>query len=411
MLELGFEYILSYIDYCILLYFYLLIVNEKWNWRKAIPYIAVISCIQLFKDESIDFGGWSIFIDVMIVTGFLFIYGKKHKLQNLICAMLIYSVFHCCVVVFVGTAIELKIDVAKTLVFSYQRLIFAFFLKLFIIMMLCILLHPLKKLNDILSLKTMRILLFIIIFIMMSVSFVYGNSVGNQSILIYMLFTLVLFVFILYLLYHYSITLKENEQLNLINQSKELTAQYTKKFEQEHEQVKKIRHDMKNQLYVLSKLQKDKRYSEVEHMLSTLTHELESNRASISGNIYVDAIFRQKQEEFKNIRFDLSVILSQDFSMGETDLISLLSNIIDNACEELIRINKNEFCLSIKANKTTLQIHEVNDCRTNLELKTDKNEKYHGYGLKIIKEIVDKYDGEMQIEMNDQFHLDILLLL
>lgn len=411
MMEIGLELLLSFIDYCVLLYCYLFLLSKKWNWKKAISYILIISFIQLLKDKTMDFGGWSLFVDCFLVVGFLYCYHHKQGKQNLVSALLVYSIFKCAITIFVASAIEVNVDVKSALVYGVDRCIFSAVLKVFIIVLYAVLINPMKHLQQTLSLHTINVLSLIVSFILIVISFVYGNSVGNESILIYVLFTLVLFIFILYLVYRYSVALKENEYLNLMNQAKEFTVQYAKNLEQEHEQIKKIKHDMKNQLYVLSGLQRDKRYDEVEQMLSTLTAELEHNKTSISGNIYVDAILRQKQMEYKDILFDLSILLSKDFYMEATDLISLLSNIIDNACEELRRIEKHQFQLTLKGNKSTLQIIEINECRSNLNLKTDKNASYHGYGLKIIQEITDKYDGEIQIEMDKQFHLNILLLL
>lgn len=256
----------------------------------------------------------------------------------------------------------------------------------------------------------MSIMFIMISLILTTISYIYGNAVNNESILFYVLFTLLIFICILYLIYHYCVVLKENETLNLIQHTVELTAQYAKDLEGEYEQIRKMRHDMKNQLYVLSDLQRNQRFEESNEIVSSLIQELNTKRSSISGNIFIDAVIRQKQKQYENIQFDLSICLKKEINMEAKDIISLLSNIIDNACEELIRIGGTSFKLTMRGGKTGLDIIEENKCRKNLDLKTDKDKRYHGYGLKIISEIVEKYNGEMMIDKDNGFCLKVMLI-
>lgn len=410
MIELLFEYMLSVMDYTMLLYFFLMLISYKWQWKKAMPAILMISLLQLMKDYTIYFGGWSIFIDCFIVVLFLFLYSYEFTYLNLLCAMLVYSIFKCCIVLFVGTATMMMTDVHTIMVFGWERYVFSIILKLFILIVYFIVMKPLKTLKNILSEKILSIMFIMISFILTVISYIYGIAVDNESILFYVVFTLFMFICTLYLIYHYCVVINENENLKVIRKSMDLTAQYAKDLEKEYEQIRKIRHDMKNQLLVLSDLQKDKRYEEVNHILTSLTKELNANRKSISGNIYVDAVLRQKQEQYKRIKFELSISLKSGFEMEPMHIISLLSNIIDNACEELDRIHENYFKLTIRGNSTDLDIIEWNPCREHLDFKTDKDTQYHGYGLRIISEIVKQYDGQMFTDTENGFSLKIMLM-
>ena len=61
-------------------------------------------------------------------------------------------------------------------------------------------------------------------------------------------------------------------------------------------------------------------------------------------------------------------------------------------------------------NNDILKIIEINTCRKNNSLTTDKTGKEHGYGLKIIREIVEKYNGMLDIEMKEEFRMEISIL-
>lgn len=409
MVENILEYTYCFIDYTILLYFYSLLIKKELEWKRALIGVSFMAYVQLTKDTFIDFGGWSFFIDGLLVVTLLQLYSFKINFLNIMSAMLIYSVFICSIAIYASISIELSINVAATLVFGWERFLFNIFLKFFIVIAYVLILPPFIKLRQVLSNKVNYSLFLMISLVLIIISYVYGNSIGNESVLFYITFTLLLFICILYLVYHYCIVLKENESLNSIKHSMKLTTEYTKNLEKEHSQVSKIRHDMKNQLLILSDLQNNGKYEEVRDILSTLTLELDKSNQSISGNTFIDAVLRQKQEQYKDIEFKLTILLDNDFYMEGTDIISLLSNIIDNACEEIRRIKANSFQLSLNGNKSKLEILEVNPCRKKVALETDKNKESHGYGLKIIQSIVDKYDGEIIIKTEGEFRLFVLL--
>lgn len=404
-----FEYTLCVIDNFILLFFYLKLTHKRWEWKKAISFILIMAIIQSVKDSLIDFGVWSSLIDSILVILYLYLYSFQLTLLNLISAMLVSSIMKLSIMIFVGIAIRLSVNINDTLIFGTERIIFCIFLKSFIVFIFYLMISSVKKLNAILADKAINTIFFILTLVLTTISFAYGKSDKDETFLYMIVFVLLVFICVLYLIYNYCIVLKENESLNSIKHSMKLTADYTKNLEKEHSHISRIRHDMKNQLLILSDLQNNGKYEEVKHILSTLTSELDKSKQSISGNLYVDAVLRQKQEQYKDIEFRLTISLDSDFEMEGTDIISLLSNIIDNACEELRRIQANAFQLSLNGNKSKLEILEVNPCRKQVVLETDKNKESHGYGLKIIHSIVEKYDGEIIIKTEGEFRLFVML--
>ena len=105
--------------------------------------------------------------------------------------------------------------------------------------------------------------------------------------------------------------------------------------------------------------------------------------------------------------------------MEEVDLYSLFGNILDNAIESVQRIEETEkrvINLDVRANEMFLRIQEDNyfggelEFENGLPLTTKHDRDHHGFGMKSIRMIVDKYGGEMQIEARDGvFSLNILI--
>ena len=106
-----------------------------------------------------------------------------------------------------------------------------------------------------------------------------------------------------------------------------------------------------------------------------------------------------------------------DFLDG-SDLYCLLGNIVDNALEAVKAISEQErrvINLLVKAQGNLLMIQEDNyfdgtlTFRDGLPVTTKEDKNYHGFGMRSIRMIVQKYDGELTTYVDgDVFHLNIL---
>ena len=104
-------------------------------------------------------------------------------------------------------------------------------------------------------------------------------------------------------------------------------------------------------------------------------------------------------------------------SFKESEVYSLFGNVLDNAIEASRKVNVGArvIGLSIKKVNGFTIIHEYNRykgalCKTNDSfLSTKGDSSFHGYGLKSIKTIVEKYGGQLSIKTKDQiFTMDIM---
>ena len=95
----------------------------------------------------------------------------------------------------------------------------------------------------------------------------------------------------------------------------------------------------------------------------------------------------------------------------------MFGNILDNAIEANRKLNNEArvIHLSIKKVHNFIVIQEYNGYDGNIVtengiIKSTKNDKtWHGYGLKSIQYIVEKYHGELKIETKNQtFNLNII---
>ena len=140
-----------------------------------------------------------------------------------------------------------------------------------------------------------------------------------------------------------------------------------------------------------------------------------------TGNQMLNVLLWEKSSfcEQNNINFSCMVDgMNFDF-MDSGDIYCLFGNIIDNALEAVRDIKdekKRVINLSAKRRGNMVFIEEENyynnklDFENGLPATTKEDKNFHGFGLRSIKIIARKYDGEMSISTSKNiFHLSIIL--
>lgn len=171
-----------------------------------------------------------------------------------------------------------------------------------------------------------------------------------------------------------------------------------------HTELKIFRHDIKNRLVSLMAMIKegetDKAIQIMENNLDWLD-EANSNIVN-SGNPIIDAILQSKLHtaKEKEVTLQISTKLAEEITVDELELGIVLGNALDNAIEAAEKVpnkGKRYVRLSLMSTEDRISVSIENPVAENIDtenLKTTKSDKgKHGYGIKSIKTIVQKYDG------------------
>lgn len=173
-------------------------------------------------------------------------------------------------------------------------------------------------------------------------------------------------------------------------------------------------HDLKHQLGAM----KGKLYEE---QIEELKNVIEIYDSSIkTGNEALDVVLTQKSLYCSQHNIRLTCLLNgnnYDF-IPRHELYSLFTNVIDNAIEAVEKLPEEKRIISIteRSTKGFLSVRAENYYFGEIELSgglpvSAKNKTEHGFGLKSMKLIAEKYGGEINVSCDgDKFILDIYFL-
>lgn len=194
------------------------------------------------------------------------------------------------------------------------------------------------------------------------------------------------------------------------------------------ENMRKIRHDIKNQFAYMKLMLEEKQYDRLDDYFGEMVE------SSVSPLSYIDCINRNigmilnlelAKTDMKGYVLDARLLVSPTLPFRDSDMCNLLTNLIDNAIEACDRysIEGATIEVSIVQKDVYLYISVVNPIgetdkdgrKVNEEelllLESSKRDGFiHGYGSKIIDGIVHKYNGEINRKINGhKFVTDIML--
>ncbi len=179
------------------------------------------------------------------------------------------------------------------------------------------------------------------------------------------------------------------------------------------EEIRRIRHDIKNQYTYMDVLLTQKRYDDLARYFDGMKINLrEANQYIDCGNKEVNSMLNMEQEKAQQAGFSLEpdIAIPAKLGIDELDLSVLLINIIDNAIESNVRYGiKDPIKVSMKLTNDFLSIRVGNrlpqdaDTQAILSLSTSKKKKEeHGIGHRIVDNVCSRHDGvcERRIEGN-----------
>ena len=201
-------------------------------------------------------------------------------------------------------------------------------------------------------------------------------------------------------------TLKQQEQENY----KLLTLSY--------KQVREFKHDIENQFSVLKDMLENDDIGAAKKYLVKLSSFVRlANRPCCTGNNAIDSIVNIKGSlaQTYGIKFICKANIITSIKADELELCRIIGNCLDNAIEGCLRCDAFHkhiwFSISEEQEKLFLVITNTSDkVDVNVLSSTKKEEGLHGIGISSIKSSVNRLDGLIKFECdNEIFKVNIMI--
>ena len=214
-------------------------------------------------------------------------------------------------------------------------------------------------------------------------------------------------------------------EMQLLLQKEYDSARYYKMLHTQNENQRILIHDIKKHLNTIDVLNAQGEQDKVSAYIRQLNLSSDLKEfANLCDNKVLNTILsRYMQECFdKHIDFQVDVRSGILDFISDADMSALFCNVLDNAVEaaEIVPDSYIELSAVKRPNTAFVVITAVNSCRKSpfspsdkTLLKTHKKDSaQHGFGIKSIKRVVNKYHGDIQMYYNDEsatFHTIITL--
>lgn len=228
-----------------------------------------------------------------------------------------------------------------------------------------------------------------------------------QELKLTLIFLILIILLVLFMLIYISDlyqTKQEYEKLKYIKESDEIIKNL-------YNEVKITKHDMKHVYEMLGYYIKNHEYTKLSKFIDDKQENINKVPVLIqTDNEIVNMILNNKimKAYSHNLNVEFEVSLKKEIFISDCDINDLLSNALDNAID--YNIENGNIQIKIIQEEAYIYI-SIKNSTENKEMLTKKNITDHGFGIKSIKRICNKYNGVMETSLkNTEFTLQITLL-
>jgi hypothetical protein len=182
-------------------------------------------------------------------------------------------------------------------------------------------------------------------------------------------------------------------------------------------EIRNIKHDLRNQVFVLNDLLKEDKYYEAKQYINQLYNDVEKvTSVCYTGNSAVDSIINLKGDYARNRNISyMSKIKVNSIDFDTISICRILGNAIDNAIEACERMEIDEKCVCIAMhqldNKLIIEIENTSlPVDVNNLITSKKNKEAHGIGMQSIRQTIESMNGYVSCNYeNGYFSIKIVL--
>lgn len=238
---------------------------------------------------------------------------------------------------------------------------------------------------------------------------IYGNAIQNYVFLS----CLVSLLLMVYFYFHQS---QLKMQISVLDTQYDLIESQYVRAQNFYTENAKLYHDIKHHLRALERLLQNGDQKEALSYIESVQESLQCKMIPVhTGVDIVDTVIYEAKEkaEQRNILLVVETpILPSGLKLEDREFCVLCANLLNNALEA----SKEQIRLNIAITAGFLVIEMKNDYKekpvvenNHFVSEREQDSLAHGWGMKIIEQIVEKYQGELSIRVDMQVSIKILL--
>lgn len=202
---------------------------------------------------------------------------------------------------------------------------------------------------------------------------------------------------------------KENYLVKLNNEELKFNKKNYENIITHMNEIRKIKHDMNHMLLSLLEDCEKKDYESLHNHINNQLHRINETQTVDTGNASLNLILASQLSNIngKNIEFIASQF-DDNTPMDKIDFYVLLGNLLDNAIENCTSKSIKKIILDIykESNYFIIDIKNTsinNPLVDNPNFNTTKEDCGHGFGMRSIMNIVNKYHGEITYDYSYRY--------
>lgn len=197
----------------------------------------------------------------------------------------------------------------------------------------------------------------------------------------------------------------EREKSVLETQNR-MQQEQAKWLEQAVEQMRGQRHDFKKHISMIYYFNEKGKTEEVEKYIRQIQDNIDRIRGEHidTGNYALDSILNAQMSKAQlcGVNLQVECVVPQELNLSTYDMNVMLTNLLDNSIEATQKTEEKKVQCVIRYDMPRMLIKIENTYIPAVieDGTSKKNKEYHGYGVKNVREILDRLGGD--IEVNEQ---------
>ncbi len=194
---------------------------------------------------------------------------------------------------------------------------------------------------------------------------------------------------------------KLQRELQEISYLQETERAQNEMLEKKQEELLSMRSDFEKRLGQIREKLKQGEEAAAQREMDALQQSLDGTRPAVyCQNTIVNAVLSEKEKKFHSlaIKTEIQLLIPRGLKLDPLHLCSLFSNLLDNALEALAELPEEERKLELKAEMKGMYLFVKSRNRAAGSHALRKRRKGRGYGIQILQELAENYEGTYQAD-------------